>query len=159
MNELKAAPVIQIENVRPRVEGDRYASKGVMGEWCVVTADIFREGFHIVRAVVKWRKKSETVFHEEPMTPLPNDAWAGKFILQENAAYIYLIEAWTDGYPDSVTRSAELEIFSDRPGAAYGAWYEFFIRSHGTFREAEERLKVIKQNGTLDAILKKYGIK
>jgi starch synthase (maltosyl-transferring) len=147
MNAVKTPPLIQIENVRPRVDNGRYASKGVMGEWCVVTADIFREGFHSLRAVVKWRKKSETSFHEELMTPLPNDVWAGKFMLKDNAAYVYSIEAWTEGNREAAAHSEELEIFSDRPGAAMGAWYEFFVRSHGTFRGAEERLPAIKQMG------------
>jgi starch synthase (maltosyl-transferring) len=147
MNAVKTPPLIQIENVRPRVDNGRYASKGVMGEWCVVTADIFREGFHSLHAVVKWRKKSEAAFHEEPMTPLPNDVWAGKFMLKDNAAYVYSIEAWTEGNREAAAHSEELEIFSDRPGAAMGAWYEFFVRSHGTFRGAEERLPAIKQMG------------
>ncbi len=143
----KKKPLIQIERIRPAVDCGRYTAKGVVGDSCVVTADIFREGFHPMHAVVKWRRKTDAAFQENPMTPLPNDVWAGKFPLGENTTYVFQVEAWTDGAREEASRSAEFEIFSDRPGGFYGAWYEFFVRSHGTFRQSEERLREIKKMG------------
>lgn len=143
-----SVPLILIENVRPQVNNGRYPAKGIVGQTCVVTADIFRDGTRALNAVVKWKKKSEGVYREVPMTALPNDVWKGEFVLEENTDYVFTIEAWSDGRKDATVRLPhDLPLQADRLTAAYGAWYEFFVRSHGTFREAEARLPAIKQMG------------
>ena len=62
-----------IEAVTPVVDCGRYPVKRVMGEPCVVEADIFRDGDHVLRAVIKWRSRRETEFSESPMTHVDND--------------------------------------------------------------------------------------
>jgi starch synthase (maltosyl-transferring) len=147
MAERNSLPFIQIENVRPSVDGGRFPAKHVAGETCVVSADIFADGFAALQACIKWRKKHEATFQQEQMTPLPNDVWAGKFVPTENATYVIQVESWVDGKPETVSRSHEFEIFVDRRRASYGAWYEFFVRSHGNFRQAEDRLREIRDMG------------
>src|SRR5271166_2205490 len=51
-----------IEAVTPTVDGGRYPAKRIVGEPCVVEADIFRDGHQIIRAALKYRRKSEESF-------------------------------------------------------------------------------------------------
>src|ERR1700730_15247333 len=85
-----------IEAVAPMVDCGRYPVKRVMGEPCVVEADIFRDGDHVLRAVIKWRTRREAQFSESPMTHVDNDRWHGEFPLDRNDRYFFTIEAWTD---------------------------------------------------------------
>lgn len=87
---------IVIEAVTPLVDGGRYPAKCIVGEPCVVEADIFRDGHQLLRGAVKWRRKDAEVFDEAPMTALDNDRWRGQFVPTENARYVFTIEAWTD---------------------------------------------------------------
>ena len=87
-----------IEAVTPSIDCGRYPVKRVVGEPCVVEADIFRDGHAIIRAIIKWRRWDETDFAEVPMSPLDNDRWRGSFLLAENTRYVFTIEAWTDTY-------------------------------------------------------------
>src|SRR5260370_36205292 len=86
---------IVIEDVTPSVDGGRYPAKRIVGEPCVVEADIFRDGHQVLRAAVKWRRKRDEVFDEAPMVALDNDRWRGDFCPAENARYVFTIEAWT----------------------------------------------------------------
>src|SRR5215471_12330796 len=87
---------IVIEDVSPSIDGGRFPVKRVVGESCVVEADIFRDGHQTIRAAVKYRRKSDETFSETPMTPLGNDRWRGEFVPVENGRYFYTVEAWTD---------------------------------------------------------------
>jgi starch synthase (maltosyl-transferring) len=148
MAEIKKTSSIQIESVRPSVDGGRYPAKGIVGENCAVTADIFRDGFATMKAAILWRKKSDSSFQETPLTALPNDVWAGEFPLTENTTYVFTIEAWAEGSRGDATRHpCEFEVVADRRVAGDGAWYEFFVRSHGTLHQAEGRLREIKDMG------------
>jgi starch synthase (maltosyl-transferring) len=87
---------IVIENVTPSVDGGRYPAKRIVGEPCVVEADIFRDGHQVLRAAVKWRRKQDEAFDEAPMLLLDNDRWRGEFLPTDNTRYLFTIEAWTD---------------------------------------------------------------
>ncbi len=223
---------IVIEGITPMVDCGRYPAKAIAGEPCVVEADIFRDGHQLLRAAVKWRRKDEESFSEAPMAQLENDRWRGRFVPQDNARYVFTVEAWTDLYAswladftkkvqagrdvasdllegielleairrraagddlkliaasltalrrapqpgtalqiaaqtalaDAAARCGErfgvctyqplLHLTVDRPRAAFGSWYELFVRSqtpdpdrHGTFRDAERRLSDIRDMG------------
>src|SRR5580658_3554051 len=87
---------IIIEDVTPSVDGGRYLAKRIVGEPCVVEADIFRDGHQVLRAAVKWRRKQDEVFDEAPMLAVDNDRWRGEFLPTDNTRYVFTIEAWTD---------------------------------------------------------------
>ncbi|HXN87469.1 MAG TPA: alpha-1,4-glucan--maltose-1-phosphate maltosyltransferase [Candidatus Binataceae bacterium] len=89
---------IIVEAVEPCVDRGRYPAKRIVGEPCVVEADIFRDGHQIIRAAVKYRRKSDESFAEAPMRPIDNDRWGGEFIPSENTRYVFTIEAWTDQF-------------------------------------------------------------
>src|SRR5579872_2222405 len=75
---------IIVEAVEPCIENGRYPAKRIVGEPCVVEADIFRDGHQIIRAAVKYRRKSDESFSESPMLPVENDRWRGEFIPGDN---------------------------------------------------------------------------
>src|SRR5436190_20606373 len=89
---------ILIEAVSPCVDGGRYAAKGVVGEPCVVEADIFRDGHSPVRAVVRWQKKGQDRFREAPMRHFDNDRFRGQFPRDKIGLHLCTIEAWTDRF-------------------------------------------------------------
>ncbi len=143
---------ILIENVRPSVNGGRYAAKAIAGESCVVQADVFRDGHVPVSVTLRWRSSKNKTWLECPMTDDGNDCWAATFPLAEPGLYEFSIHA-RSAEGDSET-SDEYRVVADRPLARFSAWYEFFVRSQGkdpgkgaTFKEAEARLPDIKAMG------------
>ncbi|MGA2410376.1 MAG: maltotransferase domain-containing protein, partial [Candidatus Binataceae bacterium] len=87
-----------IEAVTPSIDCGCYPVKRIVGERCVVEADVFRDGHEIIRAVVKWRREDAQEFAEVPMRLFDNDRWRAEFPLDENTRYVYTIQAWTDEY-------------------------------------------------------------
>lgn len=225
---------VVIENVSPSVDGGAWPVKRVVGERCVVEADVFRDGHDKLRAVMLWRADGEADFEEVEMEHVVNDRWRGSFPLTENRRYRFTVQAWTDhfaswaadlkkrvdarqadvrseilegiarideaaaragapertaldrqrrrladagGSPAAALAAAEapelrelmrrldsradlaaigleFEVVADRPRAAFGAWYEMFVRSQGivegrsgTFADAARRLPDIAAMG------------
>src|SRR5882724_6251569 len=89
---------ILIEAVSPSVDGGRHFAKGLAGQPAVIEADIFRDGHVLVRGVIKWRKKGEELFHEQPLFDVGNDRFRGSFPLGTPGPYQFTIEAWTDPF-------------------------------------------------------------
>jgi starch synthase (maltosyl-transferring) len=87
---------VVMENLAPLVDGGRYPVKRVVGQPVRVTADIFKDGHDVVRAVVKWRELGKKKWHEEPMRPEGNDAWSGEFVLPAEGEFEFTVEAWPD---------------------------------------------------------------
>src|SRR5579863_1321753 len=72
-------PHIIIEAVTPTIDCGRYCVKRVVGESCVVEADIFRDGPAALAAVVKWRRENDSRLTETPMVYVDNDRWRANF--------------------------------------------------------------------------------
>src|SRR5882762_730975 len=106
---------ILIEAVSPCVDGGRHATKAIVGEPCVVEADIFRDGHSHIRAVLRWQRKGDSRFAEAPMGYLENDRFRGEFPVSQTGAYLFTIEAWTDRF------STWLEGFSKKVNAEQDA--------------------------------------
>jgi starch synthase (maltosyl-transferring) len=85
-----------IEAVTPSVDGGRYPVKRVVGDQCVVEADVFRDGHQVIRAAVRFRRSGDPDWAEAPMVPIGNDRWRGEFELAENTRYVFTVIAWTD---------------------------------------------------------------
>src|SRR5579875_196220 len=108
-----------IEGVAPMVDCGRFPAKRIVGDDCVVEADIFRDGHDVIRAAIKWRRKNDTVFDEAPMVPVGNDRWRGRFPLRENTRYVFTIQAWTD---------------------LYASWVQDFVKKAGAGRDVASDL-------------------
>lgn len=94
---MKKATVV-MENLAPLVDGGRYPVKRVVGQLVRVTADVFKDGHDVVRAVVKWREVGKKKWREEPMWPEDNDAWSGEFVLPAEGEFEFTVEAWPDAW-------------------------------------------------------------
>jgi starch synthase (maltosyl-transferring) len=90
------APIV-IEHVRPEVDGGRFPAKRVIGEACVVSADIFRDGHDQLAARIRYRSPGEGEWAYAPMQFDYNvDRWSGSFALDRIGEWRFTIEAWTD---------------------------------------------------------------
>ncbi len=89
-------PEIVIENVTPEIDGGRFAVKCIAGERVTVEADIFKDGHDVIGACILYQKKGDAQWREAPMAFLDNDRWRGDFTPEDNARYLYTIEAWMD---------------------------------------------------------------
>jgi starch synthase (maltosyl-transferring) len=85
------------------VDGGRYPAKRCVGDSVTVSADIFRDGHDILRAVVRYRGPAGRRWREAEMRQvdahLDGVRWAGEFELDGRPGrWEYTIEAWTDGF-------------------------------------------------------------
>src|SRR5258706_1329655 len=90
-----SATHIFIENISPSVNNGQFPAKRIVGDKCLIEADIFRHGFEKLNAVLKWRKRNEVQYHDIPMTEDGNDHWTADIILDEVTRYYFTIEART----------------------------------------------------------------
>jgi starch synthase (maltosyl-transferring) len=94
----KTPPRIQIQNVEPQVDCGRYPVKRTIGDRVEVTADIFKDGHDLLRAVVKYRPAGTRKWLERPLAALGNDRWAGDFEVTGLGRWQFVVEAWVDRY-------------------------------------------------------------
>jgi starch synthase (maltosyl-transferring) len=94
----KNPPRIQIQNVEPQTDCGRYPVKRTQGDRVEVTADIFKDGHDLLRAVVKYRPPGTRKWLERPLEPIGNDRWAGEFDVTELGRWQFVVEAWVDPY-------------------------------------------------------------
>jgi starch synthase (maltosyl-transferring) len=93
-----ARPVV-IENVRPQIDGGRYAIKRVAGDEVAVEADVFREGHDAIAATLLYRELGEARWRSIPMRSLGNDRFGASFPVARAVPHEYTIE----GAPDPFT--------------------------------------------------------
>src|SRR5688500_13882530 len=93
-------PRVQIERVSPLVDCGRHAPKRPIGETVDVTADVFRDGRAVLRAVLRPRAPSGGPWVETPMAKLDggDSGWAGSFTVTECGDWQFAIEAWSDPF-------------------------------------------------------------
>jgi starch synthase (maltosyl-transferring) len=92
---------IRIALPQPAIDGGtRYAPKRCVGDTVTVSADIFRDGHEILRAVARYRAAGGRRWVEAPMQPI--DAhhngvrWEGRFEVSTPGRWEWTIEAWSD---------------------------------------------------------------
>src|ERR671923_149173 len=158
--ERTAPPRIQILSPAPMIDCGRFAAKRTVGEWVDVSADVFRDGHEIVRAVVRYRGPSGEDWREAPMQwidrDVDGDRWASAFELDRVGRWEFTFEAWSDllatveRHPDRhdatrLDRILPLEV--ERERARFGAWYELFPRSFGGFEGVRRQLPRLAELG------------
>src|SRR4051812_50184040 len=74
-------PRIRIQLPRPTIEEGRWPIKRTVGDTIAVSADVFRDGHEVLRAVVRYRGAGDRRWSESPMVPVdahPNGGrWTG----------------------------------------------------------------------------------
>jgi starch synthase (maltosyl-transferring) len=105
---------IRIQLVRPTIEEGRWPVKRTVGDIVAVSADIFRDGHEVLRAVVRYRGNGERRWSEAPLHAV--DAhhngvrWAGEFPVEAVGPTQWTIQAWVDvfaGWRDEVARKLD----------------------------------------------------
>jgi starch synthase (maltosyl-transferring) len=95
-----APPRIQILNPAPMIDCGRFPAKRTVGEWVEVSADVFRDGHEILRAVVRYRGPGDREWREAPMRwidrEVDGDRWAGAFEVDRVGRWEFTVEAWSD---------------------------------------------------------------
>jgi starch synthase (maltosyl-transferring) len=93
---------IRIEQPSPRIDCGRYPPKRCEGDCVEVSADVFRDGHDVIRALVLWRGPGEQRWHEAPMWPidahLDGVRWGGRFTVDRVGRWDWTLEAWTDAF-------------------------------------------------------------
>jgi len=111
-----------IDAVRPSVDGGRFAVKRIVGDTVAVEADCFTDGHDALRVMLRWRRESETGWHEAEMEALGNDRWRGSFRIDSIGRHRYSVVAWVDAMLSWRTEFARREELEDlRLAARIGA--------------------------------------
>ncbi len=93
---------IRINYPAPTVDGGRYPPKRCVGDTVTVTADVFRDGHEILRAVVRYKAPGARRWLETPMHPVDAHIngvlWEGEFTVETAGRWEWTIEAWSDQF-------------------------------------------------------------
>jgi starch synthase (maltosyl-transferring) len=93
---------IVIQHPSPTVDGGRYPAKRCVGDRVTVSADIFRDGHDMLRAVVRYRAPRARRWREAELTRIDAHVegvrWAAEFEVDCVGRWEYTIEAWTDAF-------------------------------------------------------------
>ena len=99
-NGAEAPDRIVIQYPEPSVDGGRYPAKRCIGDRVGVSADIFRDGHDLIRAVIRYRATGERRWREAEMhridAHLGGVRWAGEIELDQIGRWEYTVQAWTD---------------------------------------------------------------
>src|SRR3954471_2617143 len=93
-------PRIVIEEAGPAVAGGRHAAKRCVGDAVTVSAQVFRDGHDLIRAVAAARPAGEDAWREAPMAwidrHVDGDTWAGEVVVDATGDWELTVIAWTD---------------------------------------------------------------
>jgi starch synthase (maltosyl-transferring) len=91
---------IVIQYAAPAVDGGLYPVKRCVGDEVTVSADVFRDGHELIRAVARFCGPDESAWHEVELRRLDAHLggvrWGGEFHVDHPGRWRYTIEAWTD---------------------------------------------------------------
>ena len=93
---------IRISLPAPTVDGGRHPAKRNVGDRVTVSADIFRDGHEIIRAVVRYKAPGARRWVETPLHPVDAHVngvrWEGELTVETQGRWEWTIEAWTDRF-------------------------------------------------------------
>jgi starch synthase (maltosyl-transferring) len=91
-----------IQYPEPPVDGGAYPVKRVAGDRVEASADVFRDGHDLLRAVVKFKPPGSRRWRESELVQvdahLGGVRWAGSFEVDRSGTWSYTFEAWTDRF-------------------------------------------------------------
>jgi starch synthase (maltosyl-transferring) len=162
-NSRSAPPRIVIQLPSPAVDGGRYPAKRVVGDRVRVSADIFRDGHEILRAVVRYRAPGGRRWVESPLRPVDAHIngvrWEGEFNVDSMGRWEWTIEAWGDVFAtwrDELQRKvgAGQEDLAGELSEGDVLLEQAAERAQGPDREAiEQALEALRDGGPPDVAL------
>jgi starch synthase (maltosyl-transferring) len=90
-----------IQYPAPAVDGGAYPVKRCAGDTVEVSADVFRDGHELLRAVIRHTDPAGNIGETELEridAHLGGVRWAGAFTVSRPGSWRYTIEAWTDQF-------------------------------------------------------------
>jgi starch synthase (maltosyl-transferring) len=90
------APFTVIEDVKPQVDGGRFAVKRAVGDEVVVSAAGFTHGHEKVACAVRYRGPGDSEWSEVAMEFLGNDQWRARFRVDRVGGWQYGVVCWID---------------------------------------------------------------
>ena len=87
-----------IEAVSPLIDCGDTPIKRIVGDTLNVEATVFTDGHEKIAVDLLYRPEREAEWHRARMDFVENDRWTGSISLEENARYLYTIEAWRDPF-------------------------------------------------------------
>ena len=91
---------VHIQHPSPSVDDGRFAAKRCVGDTVAVSADVFRDGHDLLRAVARYRGPGDTDWEESEMhridAHLGGVRWETRFELDRQGRWEYTVQAWTD---------------------------------------------------------------
>ncbi|MCW3011903.1 MAG: glycosidase [Solirubrobacterales bacterium] len=98
----KPPPRILIERPQPSVECGRYPAKACVGDDVPVSADVFRDGHEVLRAVVRFRGPGDKGWREAALAPydaaVGGNGFEGSFPVDRQGTWSFAFEAWADTF-------------------------------------------------------------
>ncbi|WP_411276737.1 maltotransferase domain-containing protein [Gaiella sp.] len=93
-----AAPRIQIQDLRPCVDGGRYPTKVSLGDTVSASATVFRDGHGKVGGVLRFRRSGTRRWQEVALQPRGNDRFEAAFVPDALGPWELRFQAWADPY-------------------------------------------------------------
>jgi starch synthase (maltosyl-transferring) len=90
----EAPPRIQIQAIEPILDCGRFPVKRTVGERVDVYATVFKDGHDVLEGAVRVRGPGQRGWSEEPLQPLGNDRWTGRFIVDRPGRWEFAVAAW-----------------------------------------------------------------
>ncbi|MGI8429220.1 MAG: maltotransferase domain-containing protein [Solirubrobacteraceae bacterium] len=121
----KAPTRIQIQYPAPAVDDGQFAVKRCVGDTVAISADVFRDGHEMIRAVVRHRGPGDQDWRETELERIDDHLggvrWGAELTLDRLGSWQYAIEAWTDVFGtwrDELERKVAAQPSPDRSPAA-----------------------------------------
>lgn len=89
---------VEVENVKPCVDGGLFPIKRIEGEMLKVSADLLCDSHDSIDGNILYKNQKETEWNISPMHLVVNDRWEGSFHLSEAGEYLYTVRAWVDHF-------------------------------------------------------------
>jgi starch synthase (maltosyl-transferring) len=88
-----------IEEVRPAVDGGRYAVKRIVGDSLTVDATVYKDGHDLVAGRIRYRGPGERRWRTAAMTYARDfDRCRGSFVVDRLGRWTFTVDGWTDRF-------------------------------------------------------------
>jgi starch synthase (maltosyl-transferring) len=89
---------VVIEDVRPAVDGGRFAVKRVLGEIVAVEVDAFVDGHDQLACLLRYAGPGKETWTELPMRSVGHDTWRATFAVHDLGIHRFTVSAWVDAF-------------------------------------------------------------